>query len=89
MTYCNHAKIIKLLIFLHKVQNRGLGAGAAEDGGDVGDGADLGLLVAVLAWDDGLLVRKLLGENDLETFLYPHVSQPFTNYIGKGAVEGF
>ena len=46
-----------------EVQQCGLGAGAAEDGGEVGDGADLGFFVALFYGNDALAVGQFFAVN--------------------------
>ena len=67
--------------------NYSLGTDTSEYGRDVGDGADLRFLVAVLAWDYGFLVRKFFREYYLKTFSDAHMAQSLADYIGQRAVE--
>ena len=72
----------------HQSCDNSLSACAAEYGRYIGYCADLGLLVAVLAWDYRLLVRQFLREDHLEAFLYAHVAESLADDICQRAVEG-
>ena len=60
---------------------------ATEDGRDIGYRTYLRLLVAVFAWNYGLLVRELLREDNLEALLDAHVAQSLAYNICQRAVE--
>ena len=79
--------VIRITKGLHQTLHDSLCTYAAEHSRDIGDRADLGLLVAVFAWNYRILVREFLRENHLETLLYSHVSEALTHDIGKRAVE--
>ena len=64
-----------------------LGADTSENCRDIGNRADLGFLVAVLAWYYRLFIRKLLREDYLEAFLDAHVTEALADDVGQRAVE--
>ena len=68
--------------------HRSLSTNTSENCRNVGDRADLGLLVAVFAWDYRLLIREFLGKHHLEAFLDAHVAESLADDVGKRAVEG-
>ena len=66
------------LLFAAEVADSGLGADAAEYGGQVGDGTDLGLFVALtLRWYYCLTLRQFLGEHGLKALADADLAQPF------------
>ena len=64
-----------------------LGTDTSENCRDIGNRADLGFLVAVLAWNDRLFIWKLLREDYLEAFLDAHVAESLADDVGQRTVE--
>ena len=73
---------------LHQALYNRLGTYTAEHRRNIRYRTDLRFLIAVFAWNYRLLVREFLRENHLESLLYTHMAEAFSDYVRQRTVEG-